>query len=124
MTDRSMREKTAIAGIGWTAFARGSGTSTSNLAAQASLNALADAGLSVADIDGIVSFYWEKPDSPEPVELAAALGIKSCNFSDFCSLGGTWSCGAVASAAMAVHAGLCKHVLVYRAMNGYSHRAG
>jgi acetyl-CoA acetyltransferase len=124
MTDRSMREKTAIAGIGWTAFARGSGTSTSNLAAQASLNALADAGLSVADIDGIVSFYWEKPDSPEPVELAAALGIKSCNFSDFCSLGGTWSCGAVASAAMAVHAGLCKHVLVYRAMNGYSNRAG
>jgi acetyl-CoA acetyltransferase len=25
---------------------------------------------------------------------------------------------------MAVHAGLCKHVLVYRAMNGYSNRAG
>jgi 17-hydroxy-3-oxo-4-pregnene-20-carboxyl-CoA lyase len=118
-----MREKTAIAGIGWTAFARGLGTSTKSLAAQASLNAVADAGLSVADIDGIVSFYWEKPDSPDPVEIAAALGIKNCNFSDFCSLGGTWSCGAVASAAMAVHADLCKHVLVYRAMNGYSNRA-
>jgi acetyl-CoA acetyltransferase len=123
MSDHSMREKTAIAGIGWTAFARGLGTSTKSLAAQASLNAVADAGLSVADIDGIVSFYWEKPDSPDPVEIAAALGIKNCNFSDFCSLGGTWSCGAVASAAMAVHADLCKHVLVYRAMNGYSNRA-
>src|SRR5262245_4120089 len=117
-----MRAKTAIAGIGWTAFARGSGASTKNLAAQASLHALADAGLSVADIDGLVSFYWQRPDSPEPVELAAALGIENCNFSDFCSLGGTWSCGAVASAAMAVHAGLCKHVLVYRAINGYSNR--
>jgi acetyl-CoA acetyltransferase len=118
-----MRAKTAIAGIGWTEFARGSGKSTKSLAAEASLNALVDAGLSVADIDGMVSFYWERPDSPEPVELAGALGIKSCNYSDFCSLGGTWSCGAVASAAMAVHAGLCKHVLVYRAMNGYSNRA-
>jgi acetyl-CoA acetyltransferase len=122
MIDQSVREKTAIAGIGWTAFARGSGTSTKNLAAQASLNAIVDAGLSVADIDGIVSFYWDRADSPGPVELAATLGIKSCNYSDFCSLGGTWSCGAVASAAMAVHAGLCKHALVYRAMNGYSSR--
>src|SRR5687767_14948378 len=116
MTDRGIREKTAIAGIGWTAFSRGSGTSTKNLAAQASLNAIADAGLSVSDIDGIVSFYWERPDSPGPVELAETLGIQSCNFSDFCSLGGTWSCGAVAAAAMAVHAGLCRNVLVYRAM--------
>lgn len=123
MIDRSIREKTAIAGIGWTAFARGAGTSTKSLAAQASLNAAADAGLSISDIDGIVSFYWDRPDSAEPVEIAAALGIKTCNFSDFCSLGGTWSCGAVASAAMAVHAGICKHVLVYRAMNGYSNRA-
>src|SRR5262245_63613714 len=118
-----MRAKTAIAGIGWREFARGSGKSTKSLAAEASLNALVDAGLSVADIDGMVSFYWERPDSPEPVELAGALGIKSCNYSDFCSLGGTWSCGAVVSAAMAVNAGLCKHVLVYRAMNGYSNRA-
>jgi acetyl-CoA acetyltransferase len=30
----------------------------------------------------------------------------------------------VASAALAVHAGLCTHALVYRAMNGYSNRAG
>jgi acetyl-CoA acetyltransferase len=119
-----MRAKTAIAGIGWTAFARGSGRSTKSFAAEASLKAVADAGLAVADIDGMVSFYWERPDSPEPVELAAALGIQNCNYSDFCSLGGTWSCGAVASAAMAVYAGLCKHVLVYRAMNGYSNRAG
>jgi len=122
MINRGMRETTAIAGIGWTAFGRGLGTSTRNLAAQASLNAIADAGLSVADIDGLVSFYWERPDSPAPAELAAMLGIKNCNFADFCSLGGTWSCGAVAAAATAVHAGVCTHALVYRAMNGYSDR--
>ena len=122
--DRGIKDQTAIAGIGWTTFSRGSGTSTKNLAAQASLNAIADAGLAVADIDGIVSFYWDRADSPGPVELAATLGIKNCNYTDFCSLGGTWSCGAVVSAAMAVHAGVCKHALVYRAMNGYSNRAG
>ena len=122
--DRGIKDQTAIAGIGWTTFSRGSGTSTKNLAAQASLNAIADAGLAAADIDGIVSFYWDRADSPGPVELAATLGIKNCNYTDFCSLGGTWSCGAVVSAAMAVHAGVCKHALVYRAMNGYSNRAG
>jgi acetyl-CoA acetyltransferase len=121
--DRGIKDQTAIVGIGWTAFSRGSGTSTKNLAAQASLNAIADAGLTVADIDGLVSFYWEHPDSPGPAELAATLGIKNCTYSDFCSLGGTWSCGAVVSAAMAVHAGVCKYALVYRAMNGYSNRA-
>jgi acetyl-CoA acetyltransferase len=120
--DRSIKDRTAIAGIGWTTFSRGSGTSTKNLAARAALNAMADAGLAAADVDGIVSFYWERPDSPGPVELAETLGIQNCSFADFCSLGGTWSCGAVAAAAMAVHAGLCRNVLVYRAMNGYSER--
>ena len=56
--DRGIKDQTAIAGIGLDDLQPGSGTSTKNLAAQASLNAIADAGLAVADIDGIVSFYW------------------------------------------------------------------
>ena len=33
--DRTIKDQTAIVGIGWTTFSRGSGTSTKNLAAQA-----------------------------------------------------------------------------------------
>jgi acetyl-CoA acetyltransferase len=117
--DFPIRDKTAIAGIGWTEFSKDSGTTVLNLAAEASLNAIADAGLSARDIDGIITFYWT-PDTVMPYQLAEALGISECNFEVHCALGGGWPCGAIAAAAMAVYAGVCKNVLVYRAMNGRS----
>ena len=117
--DFPIRDKTAIAGIGWTRFSKDSGTTVLNLAAEASLNAIGDAGLSAQDIDGIITFYWT-PDTVMPYQLAEALGIEECNFEIHCALGGGWPCGAVAAAAMAVYPGVCKNVLVYRAMNGRS----
>lgn len=48
------RDKCAVAGIGQTAFSRNSGRSVLSLATEASLKALAEAGLSVEDVDGIV----------------------------------------------------------------------
>ena len=42
--------------IGWTSFSRDSGTTVLNLAAEACLNAIADAGLTVKDIDGVVTY--------------------------------------------------------------------
>jgi acetyl-CoA acetyltransferase len=117
--EHPLKDKTAIAGIGWTAFTRASGTTVLNLVADASLNAIQDAGLSVHDIDGAISYrYFD--DTVAPNEVAAALGITQCHFQAFDTLGGGWSCAAVLLAAMAVHAGVCKHVLVYRGMNGRS----
>jgi acetyl-CoA acetyltransferase len=118
-----IKDKTAIAGIGWSAFSRSSGTSVINLAAEASLKAINDAGLRPADIDGLITFYWSTIDTIYPHELFEALGMTTCNFELFESLGGGWGCGGVMAAAMAVHAGICRNVLVFRAMNGRSERA-
>jgi acetyl-CoA acetyltransferase len=119
--EQAIKDKTAIAGIGWTAFSKNSGTSVANLAAEASLKAIDDAGLSPKDIDGIVSYFYGS-DTFDVREVPPILGLDHVNFSVFDGLGGLWSCGAVASAAMAVFAGVCTNVLVYRAMNGRSER--
>jgi acetyl-CoA acetyltransferase len=114
-----IRDKTAIAGIGWTRFSNKSDTTVLNLAAEASLNAINDAGLRPSDIDGVITFFWT-PDTVTPHQVVETLGIKECNFEIHSQLGGGWPCGAVAAAAMAVFSGVCKNVLVYRAMNGRS----
>jgi 3-oxoacyl-[acyl-carrier-protein] synthase III len=121
MPQQAIKDQTAIAGIGWTAFSAKSGTTVANLAAEASLNAIADAGLSKADIDGIITFCFQS-DTFSGRDLAAVLGLEQCNLLINERLGGGWACSAVATAAMAVYAGLCKNVLVFRAMNGRSER--
>ena len=47
---------TAIAGIGATEFSKDSGRSELRLAVEAITSALADAGLTAADVDGLVTF--------------------------------------------------------------------
>jgi acetyl-CoA acetyltransferase len=120
MAEQPIKDKTAIVGIGWTEFSRNSGTSTTTLAARASLMAIEDAGLDVKEIDGIVSYFHAKVDSIAPLELVDVLGMDKCNFHVFADAGGSWNCGAVMTAAMMVHSGMCKNVLVYRARNTYS----
>jgi acetyl-CoA acetyltransferase len=112
---------TAIAGIGWTSFSARSGTTVANLAAEASLAAISDAGLSKGDIDGVITYCFQS-DLFSGRDLVNVLGLERCNFIVNERLGGGWACSAVAAAAMAVHAGLCSNVLVYRAMNGRSER--
>ena len=91
------------------------------LATEASLRAVDDAGLTTGDIDGVVSFFHNQ-DTIAPRQLVQALGLEDCSFQVMSALGGGWACAAVATAAMAVHAGLCRNVLVYRAMRGRSER--
>lgn len=104
-----IKDQTAIAGIGRTKFTRASGTTVVNLAAEASLNAIRDAGLDVQDIVGVITYRALDPIGPG--DLIHALGIERCSFEMFENLGGGWNCAAV-------FAGVCNNVLVYRAMNG------
>lgn len=97
MAEQSIKDKTAIVGIGWTAFSRKSGVTTMSLAAEASLKAIADAGLQVQEIDGVVSFYHRIPEGQMVRELVRALGLKKCNFEFYSDGGGGWNCGAVLS---------------------------
>jgi acetyl-CoA acetyltransferase len=120
ITRPSIADRTAIAGVGSTAFTKRSNRSVLSLATEASLAAISDAGLTPEDIDGVVSYYWADRDTAWPHELVRSLGVRECHHQVFCSLGGGWACAAVANAAMAIHAGLCRAVLVYRAANSRS----
>ena len=53
---RGLFEKAAITGIGETAYTRGSGKSDIALQMEASLKAIADAGLSPSEIDGVIPY--------------------------------------------------------------------
>ncbi|MBI4332029.1 MAG: acetyl-CoA acetyltransferase, partial [Chloroflexi bacterium] len=74
MTDWPMRDKTAIVGIGETEYTRWGQITRSEfqLACEAVLKAIEDAGLTVKDIDGICSY---SNDRNEPTMIATALGI-------------------------------------------------
>ena len=71
------RDRCAISGIGWTDFSRDSGRSELTLATQASLAAIADAGLTPQDIDGIVRCDM---DLVRPNDLVDALGMTRLDY--------------------------------------------
>ena len=58
-----LRDKYAIVGVGETPYRRGAGMSTRALATLAIRNAIADAGLSPSDVDGVMSYFWVQGDS-------------------------------------------------------------
>jgi acetyl-CoA acetyltransferase len=112
----------AIAGIGATEFSKDSGRSELRLAAEATLAALADAGLRPADVDGLVTFTM---DSTAEIALARELGIGDLRFFGHVGYGGGAACGCVLQAALAVGAGIADVVVCYRALNERSgHRFG
>jgi acetyl-CoA acetyltransferase len=111
---RSFAGKAAIAGIGATEFSKNSGRSALRLAVECSDKAIADAGLTPDQIDGIVLYTVEENHE---IEVARNLGIKELtHFSRVHHSGGA-ACATVAMAAMAVHSGAAKNVLIYRAFN-------
>ena len=114
-----LKDKCAIVGVGETQYTRDSGRTELSLAVEASKNAIADAGLSPEDIDGMLKFTV---DSTSQGELAACLGIPYLRFyGELGPLGGA-ACGLVLQAALAVSRGMANHVLVYRSVNGRSGR--
>lgn len=118
MTDRAaIADKTAIVGLGATRYARHGGITDRTefqLCCEAIMTAAEDAGLDVREIDGFCSYAAERH---EPVLVQAALGIPELRFSNIVwGAGGGGCCGAVMDAALAVHAGICKNVVVYRSL--------
>jgi acetyl-CoA acetyltransferase len=116
------RSQSAIVGIGCTEYSKNSGVSTFALAARAVKAAVADAGLTLDDVDGLCTFGPD--DSVAPNYLAQALGIESMNYYLDHKLGGSVAMSVVGQAALAVSAGVANCVVVYRALNGSSARGG
>ncbi len=105
-----------LVGVGETPYAKWGGLDTSEyaLAVDAVLAALADAGLSADDVDGLASFAEDRNDA---TFMAADLGIPELRYATLSWLpGGGGACAAVANAAMAVETGAAEVVVVYRSL--------
>lgn len=111
------RDRTAVVGVGQTEFSRDSGRSVLSLATEASLKAIADAGLTVADVDGIVRCG---DDVVTPYTLAAALGANNLTYWADTGPGGVAPCMMMGLAMGALLSGQAKAVLAFRSLNGRS----
>lgn len=112
-----LREKAAVSGIGETAYTRGTSKSGPALQFEASLKAIADAGLSPRDIDGIIPYF---PGGAIAEDHVANLGLPDLKLSVFVPMGGATCVAALQTAAMAVATGVCRHVLISVGRTGYS----
>ena len=110
-------EKGAITGIGETAYTRGSGKSDTALQMEASLKAIADAGLSPKDIDGVVPYA---SGSTVAEDFITNLGLPDLRYSATTPLGGASCVAGIQAAVSAVATGLANHVLIPIGRNGYS----
>jgi acetyl-CoA acetyltransferase len=109
-----MTQQAAIVGIGQTEFSKNSGRSELQLAAEASLAALEDAGLDPADVDGMITFTLDPSDE---IGLARCLGVRDLAYTTRIPGGGAASVATVHQAAAAVLGGAASVVLIWRAMN-------
>lgn len=102
--------KVAITGVGETAFLRKGTRTLMHMMTEACLAAIADAGLTPADIDG----YIGNRMVPGSDDMGHAIGMKDRAFSAVTDVaGGTAPAGqALILAQLAIEAGLCRHVLV------------
>jgi acetyl-CoA acetyltransferase len=98
--------RVVISGVGQSAVGRQLETPGLQLTHDAILAAVEDAGLSLADIDGLSSTfglnYTPGASDPDPGDIAAGLGLDL-----------TWSANE-GNAVHAVAAGACRHAVVYR----------
>src|SRR5437660_10230596 len=104
----SISGKTAIAGLGVTAFGKLPGRSAWSLQTEAVKRALDDAGLEKEDVDGLLT----APPLAEPLllhaeQLGGKLGLRA-NYLSQKFIGGATAVALVAEAAMAIQAGLCE----------------
>jgi acetyl-CoA acetyltransferase len=126
MAGRYYEKDVAITGIGQSEVARPSSKSALRLSVDAALEAIADAGLTRADIDGIACWPGDNHngDSFSPIgtpALTSALGLEVNWYGG--GYEGPGPLAAVIQGAMAIASGLARHVLVFRTITESSGRA-
>lgn len=118
----TIRDNAAIVGVGQTEYTRNSGRDELDMACEAIKAAVEDAGLTMADIDGLEAFTLERTSMPT---LVGALGIPNLRFTSEISYGGGAACANIMQAAAAVTTGVANYVVCYRSLNEASgHRYG
>ena len=106
-----MKDRTAIAGIGQTAFGKQLPESELELACQAVLRALDDAGIDRSEVDGLASYTQE---SSSEVALARNLGLGDITYFSQVGYGGGAGPGVIGNLAMAVASGQCRVGVAWR----------
>ena len=111
-----IRREVAIVGIGQTAYAKALPGTAWQLAIEAVLAACADAGVDVADVDGMCRFSAPFEPVTEAM-LVRALGVRELSWFSQAPHGGEALGAVVMQAVAAVRAGLASTVVVYRALS-------
>lgn len=117
MPEFSLKNRCAIVGVGNTAYTRGTERTTVELHLEAAKKALDDAGLSPADIDGVM------PNEMSGViaeDFILNLGLSDLRFAATIRTGGASFVTALQAACTAVATGVARCVLVVGGRRGYS----
>ena len=107
----SLRDRTAIVGIGQTEYAKVLPMSELKMACVAIKAALDDCGIAPGEVDGLASFTMEQNVE---VEVARNLGMGDITWFSQVGFGGGAACGVVGQAAMAVATGQASVVVAWR----------
>lgn len=106
-----MNGKACISGVFDTAVGELAGSSCMGLHTEAALGAIADAGLAVGDIDGVLCAYsMTEPHLMLSSVFCEYAGVRPA-FNAAVQVGGATACVLVMQAAALVEAGVCRHVL-------------
>ncbi len=105
----TLRDKACVTGIGETVYMRGSSKTAFELQIESSLKAIADAGLSPKDIDGIIPIGLVSGTADDFIDN---FGLPDLRFSAVVPHGGASPAMALQCAAVAVASGACNHVLI------------
>jgi acetyl-CoA acetyltransferase len=106
-----LQDAAAIVGIGQTEFAKRIDRPESQLAAEAVVAALADAGIAPSEVDGLSSYTLETTDE---VTLAKSIGAGDVTYFSQVGYGGGAGCATVGHAAMAIATGQADVVVAWR----------
>ena len=106
-----LKDATAIVGIAETRFAKKLEGSECQLASEAIVAALKDAGLEPSDVDGLASYTME---TTEEVEIARNIGAGDIHFFAKVGYGGGGGPGVIGLLAMAVATGRCRVGVAWR----------
>lgn len=125
MTERLFEKNVAISGIGQSEVGRPSSRSAMQLTVDACQQAVADAGLKLSDVDGVSCWPGDNQNGSSfspvgPNALIGTLGLKVNWFGG--GYEGPGPLAGVINGAMAIAAGLCRHVLVFRTITEASAR--